>query len=292
MIAKTLRNRSVLGDFIPHTQETVDGKKRRKSQDPIADYFPAVVPVELWTAVQTRLSTVQAKGRHANKPVSNVFAGLLRCALCGGTTTRTAGRTDRPTSGYLICATANGGRGSSGCKRLPVPYADVLETFTRQLSRTLADAPRGADTADMEQQAEGLALAIDAYETDERDLVEELLQVGHTSARATLRQKLTELGTEKDKLATALRDLLERRDAMTAKWVAARLKAVEATMRGKGGAVDPAEANAALRAAFARIDLDALQGRIRLYWHHAPDDPQEVRFPSRWVFANSDQGTA
>jgi hypothetical protein len=97
MIAKTLCNRSVLGEFIPHTQETVDGKKRRRPQEPIAGYFPAVVPVELCSAVQTRLSTVQAKGRHPNKPVSNVFAGLLRRALCGGTMTRTAGpRTGLP----------------------------------------------------------------------------------------------------------------------------------------------------------------------------------------------------
>jgi hypothetical protein len=50
---------------------------------------------------------------------------------------------------------------------------------------------------------------------------------------------------------------------------------------------DIASGNTALRAALARIDFDALRGRMRLHWHHAPDDPQEVRFPSKWVFASS-----
>jgi hypothetical protein len=142
-IAKILRNSAVLGTFTPHVCEVVDGKHKRRPLEPVLNYFPAIVDVETFQAVQDRLATVQARGRHANAGPAHLFAGLLRCPHCGGTVTRVK----KPDAAYLICAKANS---NGGCKRLAVLSADVEDAFLRQLPAILTDAPRGADTADLD----------------------------------------------------------------------------------------------------------------------------------------------
>jgi DNA invertase Pin-like site-specific DNA recombinase len=143
-IAKILRNTAVLGSFTPHVGEVVDGKRKRRALDPVLNYFPAIVHAETFQAVQ-------ARGRHANTGPAHLFAGLLRCPHCGGTVTRVR----KPDAAYLICAKANS---KSGCKRLPVRSAWVEDAFRQQLPTILTNAPRGPDTADLEDKAAELAV--------------------------------------------------------------------------------------------------------------------------------------
>jgi Recombinase/Recombinase zinc beta ribbon domain len=184
-IGKILRNAAVLGTFTPHVGEVVDGKRRRRALNPVLNYFPAIVDAGTFQAVQARLATVQARGRHANTGPAHLFAGLLRCPHCAGTVTRVK----KPDAAYLICAKANS---KGGCKRLPVLSADVEYAFLQQLPTIPADAPRSADTADLEAEASALAVNLDVCEMDERDLVEELMDAP-PAARAALRDELAQV---------------------------------------------------------------------------------------------------
>jgi multidrug efflux pump subunit AcrA (membrane-fusion protein) len=82
------------------------------------------------------------------------------------------------------------------------------------LPAVLEGAPRGADTADLEAEAEALAREVEAYETDELDVIEELMEAP-PAARAALRDKLAQVSEEKQQVQKALKDALERRDAMS-----------------------------------------------------------------------------
>jgi DNA invertase Pin-like site-specific DNA recombinase len=279
-VQNLLRNPSVLGTFTPHLREIVDGKRQRKPLDPIENYFPAVIDMETWTAVQQRMSTTQARGRHANQSPSHLFAGLLRCSLCGGGMTRF--RTD------LVCARANS---KGGCRRLPLKSEDVEHAVVDRIANIVKTAPLGPSTADLEAEAEQLAINLDAAETAERELVEEILQAS-AGTKSALRAQLSKIGTEKDTLQETLRGVMERRDALAPTWVAAKLKAFQKALQAYGKAKGPEAKSAALlagngaaRAALARLDLDPLQGTIGLHWHHAAEERQEVRVASKWVFS-------
>jgi DNA invertase Pin-like site-specific DNA recombinase len=272
-IAKILRNRTVLGEFHPHLREAHNGK--RKPLDPISGYFPPVIGCETWSAVQARLATTQARGRHANRGIPHLFVGLLRCALCGGGMTQFR-------SEEFVCARANS---RAACKRLPVKVGDVQAAFLKQLPRILKEAPRGPDTADLDDRAHDLAVAVDAFQTDERELIQELLEAP-LQCKAALRDRLAMLGTEKERLQDELRRVLERLQASTPAYVAGRIRVIKEALRevkghAKGGAE---EGNKALRAALSKIALDPRRGALTLHWHHA-EDTQEIQFPSKWNVA-------
>lgn len=71
-IQRILHSRTVLGEFQPCYQR---GAVRIPDGDPLPDYFPAIVPLELWQRVQ-RPGKPLPPGR-TGKRVSNLFSGLV-----------------------------------------------------------------------------------------------------------------------------------------------------------------------------------------------------------------------
>ena len=81
--------------FQPHkvVTEDVNGKKKRKRipiGDPIPNYFPAVVPEDLFYQVQAlfKKNQVQTKngtpvGLSGNGKMGNLFVHLAKCGYCG-----------------------------------------------------------------------------------------------------------------------------------------------------------------------------------------------------------------
>ncbi|RWP10965.1 MAG: hypothetical protein EOR00_29680 [Mesorhizobium sp.] len=49
-IAKILKNPAVIGTMTPHETRIVDGKKKRDPLAPTPDYYPAIVPVALFSS--------------------------------------------------------------------------------------------------------------------------------------------------------------------------------------------------------------------------------------------------
>lgn len=85
-VGDILRSRTVIGEYQPHTKRDRDGNRvpRHADGDPIPNYYPAVVPLQLWQKVQeVRKSLAQSKfgeALHAGKDKfsdKNLFRKLV-----------------------------------------------------------------------------------------------------------------------------------------------------------------------------------------------------------------------
>jgi DNA invertase Pin-like site-specific DNA recombinase len=273
-VAKILANPAVMGTFVPH-RKSVDekGKRQRKPLDPIPNHYPAIVDADTFDIVASRF---RPRGRHANQPTRSLFSGVMKCSHDGATVSRVS----KGDYVYLVCSRANAKAATHPIQA--VRYDDVEKAFRRAAKGIIADAPRTTDV-DLEDQIRQCGVNIDAGEIIVEELVEEL--VGHKSD--ALRRKLQEAEAALEQERGKLRALIARRDTLGPERVERKLQALYKALTLKR--FDVAEANAALRQAVRKIVMDVDTGTLAIHWHHAPDDPQEFHFPSRWVFANCEK---
>jgi DNA invertase Pin-like site-specific DNA recombinase len=266
-IRKLLANKAAIGIFVPHRVEKVEGQrtKKRTPQEAIAHRFPAAVDRELFERVNARLGTTAPRGRNAKAPVKSIFAGVMKCRHCGGTITRV----HKGEHVYLVCAAAHAKAGT--CKYESVPYHEAEGEMRRLVHRILDDAPRGNDTAEMDDKIGQLKVAVDAGE----DRVRELLELTITDKSRAAKQALQSAERGLEAAEESLRKLLERRDTLTSTNVKMRLAAVEKALTSEP--MDIEAANKALRAAVHRMIMRPQEGRLEIQWHHA-EEPQEVVF--------------
>jgi DNA invertase Pin-like site-specific DNA recombinase len=266
-IRKLLTNKAAIGVFVPHTVRRVDGKrtKERTPQEPILHRFPAAIDRELFERVNARMSATGARGKNTNAPVQSIFAGVLKCRHCGGTVTRV----NKGEHVYLVCSAAHAK--ADTCKYESVPYHDAEREMRRVIHQVLDGAPRGNDTAEMDEKIGQQRAAIDAGE----DRVRELLELTITDKSRAARQALNTAEQELEETAESLRKMLERRDTMTSTNVKLRLAAVEKALTAE--TVDTEEANKALRGAVRKMVMRPQEGRLDILWHHA-EEPQETLF--------------
>jgi DNA invertase Pin-like site-specific DNA recombinase len=266
-IRKLLTNKAAIGVFVPHTVRKVDGKrsKERTPQEPILHRFPAAIDRELFERVNARMSTTGARGKNANAPVHSIFAGVLKCRHCGGTVTRV----NKGQHVYLVCSAAHAKSGT--CKYESVPYLDAQREMRRVIHKVLEEAPRGNDTAELDEKIGQQRAAIDAGE----DRVRELLELTITDKSRVARQALSKAEQELEDARDSLRVLIERRDTMTSTNVRLRLAAVEKAFTAEP--MDTEGANKALRGAVRRMVMRPAEGALEIQWHHA-EEPQEVAF--------------
>jgi len=117
-IHKVLRNRSVIGEFQPHTHKN---QKRVPEGEPILGYFPKVIDEELYYQVQSRL-TAGASYSGKTGVVSNLFGGLAKCGYCNAPM-QFVNKGKKPKGGtYLVCDSARRGR---GCDYILITYTEV-----------------------------------------------------------------------------------------------------------------------------------------------------------------------
>ena len=113
-IIETVRSRALIGEYQPHSVVrdgvTASGnirKKRVPKGDVKHGYYPSI-PLDLWQRMEAARHT---NGRtSAGRPsprVTNLFAGLCRCAVCGSAM-QTTGNEKRGFS--LICRSAKGAK--------------------------------------------------------------------------------------------------------------------------------------------------------------------------------------
>lgn len=127
-IQKILRDRSVLGEYQPHRK--VDGK-RIVDGEPIADYFPPVIPAPVFAAVQEQIRGNRGKGGQTGK-VSNLLTHLVFCAYCGEPMHFVD--KGRPPKGaqYLRCANEYTGR---GCRHGSFRYDEIEELILQNCAK-------------------------------------------------------------------------------------------------------------------------------------------------------------
>lgn len=104
------------------------GAKRLNNPDPIIveNAHPAIIGRELWDEVQHILKTHKRMPKNEMSPVSNVLAGLVKCAICGRALQRKPGVSGRPDMLH--------------CKTYKCPTTGI---YIPTLERSLLDALEG-----------------------------------------------------------------------------------------------------------------------------------------------------
>jgi DNA invertase Pin-like site-specific DNA recombinase len=282
-VKKLLSNSAVVGTFTPHQKrEGANGKRKRQPLEPIEGYFPAVIDRELFERVASRIGAPAARGRNATAEPASIFAGVLRCAHCGGLVTRVS----KGKYVYLVCSKANR-KGTGACLYQAVAYKDVEQAFRRNARAIIKDAPRGQETEELEAEIARLEDAASVIADEARELADELIR----QKSRVLRQRLDEKEKELDSARERIRELRAKRKTLAAPYVLHRLRALRDALRSKPFAV--ADVNKVLKEAVGKIILDPEAGRLTIYWHHAPENPtSDVPFYSRHSRAFDDAGGA
>ena len=149
-IAKTLANRAVLGEFQPHMK--IDGN-RVPDGEPITNYFPAIIPEQVFYQAEHGRSQRKAGGAGSGRKgpgYTNLFTGLARCAYCKSTISIENKGSGSRGGSYLVCGDAQRGL---GCEATRWRYQDfellslhLLKNSTLKASSTRTRMPkRGSD---------------------------------------------------------------------------------------------------------------------------------------------------
>lgn len=261
-IAKLLNNDAAIGTLTPHTREYKDDGTRVRTPDgePVPNYYPAAVPLPLWSAVQA----MNGHRRVLAKPsrpglVTHTLAGLAKCACCGSTMTRVwKGRTGGQPK--LVCVTAKRG---GNCQYRAVNVAAIDDVvLNAALGHLLADAPYVDDDIDAKLRAlDAALLGIDGWAAG--------LTHGATAKDAASEALLRQAQRSRNELLaekTAVEDRLsDQSEAVIASRIAELADALGAVPH------DLPTVNLALKRVFARVVVDPATMSLRFVWAHKPD---------------------
>lgn len=120
-VKKILSNPAVIGEYQPCTKPK--GGERIPAGEPIRDYFPPIVSLALFQAVNDKRQVRLRQEQSGHNRLVNLFAGLAVCAGCGGTMTFLDKGTETLMGGtlaprrYLKCSRVHRSVGGCGNKR-------------------------------------------------------------------------------------------------------------------------------------------------------------------------------
>ena len=250
-IKKILENEAVIGTYIPHTYEHVDGRRVRRPQEPIEGYYPAVVDEDAFSKVAA-LRTTRRPPTGAGKTIQNPLATLVRCPLCGGAmTTNNKGKNLR----YLVCRIAKEG---AGCSYHAEPLKPILEALQRDVDGFIRTIPSPDGSLDDEEVA--LSEAMDRLEERRERLLDTIEQTGSKEAKDRLRK----LEGELEGLQGRWRDLQERIQA--ASGVSRKRRIEELREQLKADPIDPGQLNVALKMLVREVVVDYKNGDLEIEW--------------------------
>jgi DNA invertase Pin-like site-specific DNA recombinase len=268
-VRKILTNSAVIGTFTPHKAiRESGGVRRRVPLDSISGYWPGIVDRDLFQRVWSCSTTAAPKGRNVHRPPASIFAGVLRCSHCAGSVIRVA----KGPHVYLVCSRAHA---KAGCKYQAVRYADVQSALTENTASICNRAPRGARTAEIEEEIRNLDEALYQLRLEAEDLVDELARTRSETVRNRLREK--ELVIEECERTS--RDLSARREILSDALIVKRLAGLREALEAKP--ISIAATNKALKGAFERMVLSPETGELSLHWRQAPTAPRTLSFYSR-----------
>jgi DNA invertase Pin-like site-specific DNA recombinase len=264
-VRKILSNRAAIGVFTPHlsTKDPLTRRRTRTAQATIDHRLPAAVDRELFERVSSRLETTAARGRNSSREPRSIFAGVLKCQYCDGTVTRVS----KGKWTYLVCAAANARGGK--CKYEAVPYPQAEDSFRATLHFMIADAPRGRDTGELEEdmrQAENLVSALS-------DEMGELLGLVVKDRSRAARERLNVVEAQIEQARDQAAELNKRLDSMTSTSVRRKLDNISATLSQTP--LNVAEANRVLKQAMRKMVMRPVEGRLEIHWGHA-EEVQEI----------------
>jgi DNA invertase Pin-like site-specific DNA recombinase len=248
-----LNSETVTGDFTPNIIEYEDGKKTKKRQQTIPDYYPVIVPREVHDQVKELVkSKAPLRGRAAGKEVKNIFGGLAKCPLCGST----MGYLDKGQrkTKYLVCSKARVG---AGCQYKAVQYDQVESAFiqdARILEPPITDEK-------LDEQWETLNNELEMLQDYHLELLEGI-EKGKPKALMNRMIKDVEAQIEEleKQIASVVPEIVSRREKLTT------LNMERLEQACKENPVDRGKLNTILRQLFSSITMDYLSGNLMLEW--------------------------
>ncbi|MBW0366120.1 recombinase family protein [Ensifer adhaerens] len=123
-IAKIVQNRAVIGEYQPHTG-THKARNRRPEGEPIKDYYPRIIPDDVFWRAQASLENrrQQTGGRRGDKG-AHILHGLAKCSACGSPMW-VVNKGKPPKGGVYLACSSN--RRNVGCDNGRAWRVDELE---------------------------------------------------------------------------------------------------------------------------------------------------------------------
>jgi DNA invertase Pin-like site-specific DNA recombinase len=262
-LGKLLSTRAVLGEYIPHITQNIGGKTIRIPQEPIKEYFPAIINRATYDHVQSLAGTTNPqRGRHAGAPVRNLLGGLAKCPICASAMTRvTRGPGNRAGKPTLVCSRAKSG---AGCRYRSVSQSAVETALIDGLpDHLLGSLPAGGSELDLAKVISDTETAVAAAEIRLTRLLHDI-ETGGSSPRLSRVVRTTEAELEQDR--ARLSKLRDERDAFARRTLERRASNLYDAISYRP--IYPPQVNALLRQLFASVTVDYPNGDLVLNWRH------------------------
>ena len=240
-IQKILTNPAVIGEFQPHTKGRGE-VRRTPAGEPIQGYFEPVVSEAQWAGVRAIKPLTRGGGNGFKGEVRNLFAGLCRCAHCGGTMTyqfksdngvRVRKGVERPKkrSSYLLCGRRARGLGcdNESHYRYEALEPGLLEgVLSYALKNSFFSSSEGVGSLSDDHYR--LTRELDAQQARMGRMLTLYEDTGDSEVRERWVLAKTKLGTLRGQLDDAKTALDHARGAATPDQHAARVGAVRADL--------------------------------------------------------------
>ena len=255
-VLKLLINPAVVGTFVPHTLEYVDGKRVRKPQEPVPNYFPAIVDEDTYQRIQAIKIDTKAPVVRGKAELTNLLAGLAKCPCCGGSMTRVM-KGSGPKAGRpkLVCTRAKTG---AGCQYHAVDLGHAEDALVRDAAWLVATAPSGDTSVD--DRLSSVEAALSALD----DQIENLVNALSAGPSMALSAGLRDMEAEKEALEQEQKELLERLGVVAGPLMARKLDELEAALTANP--LDKSKANTLLRQVLSSIAVNYQSGTLDLLW--------------------------
>jgi DNA invertase Pin-like site-specific DNA recombinase len=257
-VAKIVTSRAVLGEYQPRTERVADGGKRQINGEPISDYYPAIIDIDLFNKAQeARRTNAVAGGGHKNMRVSNLLSGKVYCAHCSGRMNLVAREVGKQQYEYLYCRSAvskgacEKATGAVNYHKLQKAILDRLEWMDRENILVEQATQAGSE---IEKDVTRLTLSIEAGEKRLEALMSG--EITDQMRKVMLKQSNAIDALEAD-LKAARKRLEDARPATSMVEHKAALRALQA-MVNDGDYDSRLRIRTALRSLIDRIDCDTI----------------------------------
>jgi DNA invertase Pin-like site-specific DNA recombinase len=141
-ITRLLGDRRLIGEIQPYTNpmnEDTGKRIRVKNGDPIPNYFPPIIPEEVFDRVRQKIEQrkMYQSGKVSRK-FSNIFTKIGKCSYCGSSMTlftKKGSKAEGGRSAYLQCSEGTKLADKERCGNRSVRYFDTFEkTIIKSLS--------------------------------------------------------------------------------------------------------------------------------------------------------------
>jgi DNA invertase Pin-like site-specific DNA recombinase len=252
-VEKILSNPACIGTFVPTVREEIEGRLIRKPEEPIKNYFPAVVSEEIFSNQVVLSNTKAPRGRHSNGSISSIFQGLGTCGLCGSSFVRVS----KGKYVYLVCSKASA---KGGCEYRSIPYCEAENAIRRNIKAIARNVPRGQNTAELE----ALIAQLEREGMEKQWQLRVLMDEYSRKPSEAFRETIDAQEAEHRELLETLRSKRAERERLASAVILKRIERLETAFAAKP--FDKGAANKAMRENIQELRFDPKSGGIQIRW--------------------------